>query len=102
MGNIYVQETYLATIEGVTSVSGEGNIYESFTDNKGKLFRNCQKEFGGCTGKIYNDVDNNKAFGWVFAKKVKYEDVDEYYLQEVWVHLYHDVTGTPYYIGGEK
>ena len=101
MGNIYVQETYLATVKGVTSISGEGNIYESFTSDKGKLFKSYQKEFGGCTGKIYRESDN-KAIGWVFSKKVKFEDVDGYYPQEVWVSLYQDVTGTPYFIGDEK
>jgi hypothetical protein len=36
---------------------------------------------------IYIGNKNPKPIGWVFEKKVKYSDVDKYYIQEVWVEI---------------
>jgi len=34
---------------------GESDWYEAFTDDKGKLFRDCQKEHGRCNSKVYTE-----------------------------------------------
>lgn len=69
---IYVQETYV-NLDTDTRY-GESEIYESFSDNVGELFRAFRKENGRCVGKIYVDMPDGKirATGWVF-QKAKYE-----------------------------
>lgn len=64
--------------------------YEPFTDNIGKLFRSYQKEYGKCISYVY--IDNrtggkSRPVGWVFVKKMKYDDCDKYYLHETWITL---------------
>lgn len=56
--------------------------------DKGHFYKMLVREYGRCTGRVY--VDNcGKAspVGWVFQKRMKYEDCDEFYLQETWVHF---------------
>jgi len=57
----------------------------------GEIFRACQREHGRCIGKVFVDrflhSDPPKAIGWVFVKREKYEDVNEYFLHETWVTL---------------
>ena len=74
---------------------GECDWYEPFTDNRGELFRSCQREYGRCTSTIFKDVRSSVAFyppvkrtyfnGWFFEKRRKYEDCDDTYLQGTWV-----------------
>jgi len=61
--------------------------YEPFTDNLGQLFKFLQKEYGRCVSRVYQDAPDRVAdpIGWVFQKRVKYQDCNETYLQEVWV-----------------
>lgn len=68
---------------------GESGLYEPYTDDIGKLFRDYQKEFGRCTSKVYIDEEGkSRAIGWVFQKKQKYSDTGEEYEHAVWVTLY--------------
>ena len=68
---------------------GESDLYEPFTDDTGKLFRSLQREYGKCVSKMYIDTaTGSKSIGWVFEKKVKYQDCNKYYLQETWVELH--------------
>jgi hypothetical protein len=59
----------------------------------GDIFREMVKEHGRCTGKVYVDYLHRDSkygpypVGWVFQKRVKYDDCKETYLQEVWVTL---------------
>ena len=57
--------------------------------NKGELFKTLAKEYGRCTGRMYYDGSDGAAIhiGWVFQKKVQYEDCKETYLQEAWASL---------------
>jgi hypothetical protein len=103
MENIWVKESYFSKAprknedgEGdfERSFMGDSKWHESFTDDKSKLFRNCQKEFGGCTSKIYLNIpmgdgtyDTRDGLGWVFEKRTKYEDCNETYIQEVWCEI---------------
>lgn len=63
------------------------DLYEPSTDNTGKLFRSLQGEYGKCISKMYHD-DYHGSIGWVFEKRVKFTDCDEYYIQETWITLY--------------
>lgn len=78
---------------------GNTEPYEPFTDDIGKLFRSLQREYGRCMGRMYVEP-NNEPIGWVFSKKMQYEDSHEEYVREVWVKL-HDapitVTKEPHY-----
>ena len=77
---------------------GDSELYESFTDDVNRLFKAMQKEYGRCTGKVYIDEGNPtqaRAIGWVFEKRMEYEDAHHhwpkekrFYLQQVWVTLY--------------
>lgn len=91
-----IQETYVNETQGYRF--GDSDWFEPYTDNMGKLFRDLQKEYGRCTGKVYTDtVDGAKQVGWVFEKQMQYEDArpryndygrllkPETYLRAVWV-----------------
>ena len=68
---------------------GEPETFQPFTEDRGKLFRAYQKQYGGCVGKVYQDTPDGEpdAIGWVFRKKDKYEDTGEFFWHEVWVTL---------------
>jgi hypothetical protein len=63
----------------------------------GDIFRCSQREHGRCVGKVY--VDNPESdlqgdaggtaiqCGWIFVKRMKYDDCNETYLMETWVTL---------------
>jgi hypothetical protein len=52
----------------------------------GELFRFSVREHGRCIGRVYVDTDDGTvATGWVFQKRVKYQDDDETYLHETWI-----------------
>lgn len=98
-GNLWICESFVNATEGHRF--GDSEVYETFTGDSGELFRFLRREYGRCTGKVHVDTeDGTKAVGWVFESRLKYEDVDETYLREVWVTL-HDapdtVVRTPHY-----
>lgn len=62
-----------------------------------EVYKTALASFGRCISKMYIDTDaaegernkkpeedKPKHIGWVFEKKTKYEDVDEYYIEETW------------------
>jgi hypothetical protein len=73
---------------------GDSGWYEPWTEDRGKLFRSYQQEFGGCVSMMYRDVRLSReatvvAFGvtvviparwridtcgWVFSRRMRYED----------------------------
>lgn len=86
-GNIWIGETFINQDEGYRF--GDTDPYETWTDDKGRLFRELQKEYGKCMSKVYIDTDKGaKAIGWVFQKRMQYEDAKKYYTREVWVTLH--------------
>jgi len=91
--NLLVSETYLNATEGWGL--GESGVYESFTDNKGTLFRAMQREYGRCISSVYVDGPDGKVMkiGWVFQKNDTYQDTGKEYLREVWVTV-HDAPDT--------
>ena len=80
---------------------GESGWYEPYTEDRGALFRACQRKHGRCIGKVYVDrkvavssdptlpafVLDAVPVGWVFLKRDKYADTHETYLKETWVTL---------------
>lgn len=92
MTNLYAQEEFVNLTKGHRF--GSSDPYETFTDDKGELFRAMQSEYGRCTGKVYVDTDKGaKPVGWVFVSRQPYDDCDETYLREVWVTV-HDAPPT--------
>lgn len=102
MSNIWLKELYFEKREitndaGETDYQrlglGESDWYETFADNVQQLFRSLQKGFGGCVSKIYQDTPmgdgtyREYSLGWVFEKKVKYEDCNKYFIREVWCEI---------------
>lgn len=85
--NLYASETYVDAMAG--HMIGESGWQETFTDSPGELFRCLRGEYGLCTGRMYVDAKTGGAvqIGWVFQKRVRYEDSHETYIREVWVEV---------------
>lgn len=90
---MYISETFVNETKGYRF--GETGPFEAWTDDKGKLFRSLRQEYGRCTGRVYVDTDGKtKPVGWVFEKRMKYEDArgndreQDYYTRSVWVTLH--------------
>lgn len=92
MRNLWISEAFVnATKE---AIFGDSPPYETHTDDIGKLFKSLQREYGKCTGKVYQDPDARR-IGWVFQKRMRYEDAHRdgngrysekaHYIREVWV-----------------
>ncbi len=85
---------------------GEQPIFETRFDKPGDLFRDCVREYGRCTSKIYMDDKDGQSHqvGWTFLKRVPYEDDRrKTWLREVWVTMYaepirKDITQTATYL----
>ena len=86
---MYIEEQYVEYSERFPSGirAGDSGIYEAFTNDTGKLYRTCVKEYGRCIGAVRVDPDGKKV-GWVFVKRTKCLDSSETYLQETWISLY--------------
>lgn len=76
---------------------GGSDLYEPYTDDVGRLFRSLRREYGRCQSSVYIDDADGKStrrIGWVFVKRVQYEDTGtygrpaEFYNRSVWVTLY--------------
>jgi hypothetical protein len=83
-----IRETYVNVTKGYRY--GETEWYEPYTENIGRLFKSLQKEYGRCISKIYIDGYGGQVVGscgWVFQKKIQYEDCKEFYVQETWVEV---------------
>lgn len=95
-----MKETFINQTKGYRF--GDNDWYEPYTDNVGKLFRSLQKEYGRCVSKVYRDTkDKTITCGWVFEKRMKYEDARgndpdrDYYTREVWVEIAKDAEVIP-------
>jgi hypothetical protein len=70
---------------------GESGIFKPFTEDIGELFKSLQSEYGRCISKVYIDIEDKACpIGWVFQKRVKYDDCNETYLRSVWVTLHNE------------
>jgi hypothetical protein len=87
-----IRETFVNETKGYQF--GNSAWYEPYTDNRGRLFRSLQREYGRCVSKVRNEAQGDKAVGWVFQKRMEYEDArqswrkeDRTYVREVWVEV---------------
>lgn len=90
--NLLIQETFANATENY--IGHETEVYETrFSDVKA-LYKSLTSEYGRCTSKMYIDsaAGESKAIGWVFEKRVKYDDSKETFIQQVWVSVH---TATP-------
>lgn len=89
MTNLFVQESYVNVTAGHRL--GESDVFETYTESRGELYRDMQREYGRCTGRVYIDDSNGKnpkAIGWVFQKRQQYDDCNERFLMETWVTVH--------------
>jgi hypothetical protein len=90
---LQIQESFVNVTEGHRY--GDSHWYEPYTADKGALYRALRREYGRCVSRVYIDTDAGaKAIGWVFVKRVEYDDAHRIsdpskrtYLREVWVSL---------------
>lgn len=82
---------------GITQVNkteryglSDTEYHETKYDNTSELYRALVKEYGRCIGRLYVDMkdDSTKHIGWVFVKRMRYDDVPETFLCETWVSIY--------------
>lgn len=87
-GYLWVRETFVNETRGYRF--GETPAYETYTDDLGRLFRDMQREYGRCVSSMYVDKRDGRTVqtGWVFSKRMQYEDCDETYTREVWVEVF--------------
>lgn len=77
--------------DGKTYGLGRLEPFETYFDNLGDLYRNCVEEYGRCIGKVYIGEDTPRAVGWIFVKRMPFEDVPETYLHETWVTVHNSM-----------
>ncbi len=83
----WIRETFVNVDRD--AIFGQGDWIETSSYTLGDLYRSLRAEYGACTGKQYServgkpDVQS----GWVFRKRMKYEDSNDTYIREVWVSV---------------
>src|SRR5262245_42077760 len=92
-----IKEDYVNATEGYGYGDSMIDLADTIFDPEsptliGDIFQASQKEYGRCISKVYVDFKDKTRppiqVGWVFQKRVKYEDSKDTYLREVWVTLY--------------
>ena len=85
---IHIKETYID--RNFDCTYGDSEVYETYTDSIGELFKDLQIQFGRCVSSMYMDKKDGttKKIGWGFEKKNHYTNSDETYMQETWIELH--------------
>ncbi len=91
---IEIREVYLNATTN-TIFGDSGGWIETWTRNRGQLFRSLQRKYGGCTSKMYRDAPGGDAVvvGWIFSRTDHHEGArrpytaDDRYVREVWVEI---------------
>ena len=83
-----ISESFVDATEGCRY--GETDPYEPYWHDDtplSKIFRILQREWGKCVSKVYIDRTDGEVWhiGYVFQRKMRYEDTGEPYIREVWV-----------------
>lgn len=71
----------------------KGYIYNEFTNpldekyTKKQLFTLLMKEYGKPVSKVYIGDNPPIPIGWVFHKRIPYDDCNKYFLAETWVSI---------------
>lgn len=87
---LWIQETFINETKGYQF--GHGPWIDSECETTGELFRQLSREYGRCISKVY--VGEGKPVGWVFEKRMEYDDAyriedkrERVYLRHVWVSV---------------
>ena len=81
---LWIQEEFFNATKGYRF--SQSAPYETAFDDTGKLFRSLQSEYGRCVSRVYvGTKTGTKRIGWVFEKRMRYEDSKGHYTREVWV-----------------
>lgn len=104
MSNLFASASYMNATEGYRI--GDDPPTETFTDDRGELYRHCVKEYGRCISRVY--IGDGIPIGWAFLKRVEYDDARpswpkerRSFLRETWVMLHaapDEVTTTRHYL----
>src|SRR5438874_1511523 len=90
MGKLLVRCVYVNRDKN-SRYSEDPDYVEAFTDSRGRLFLDCQREYGRCVSTMRDERDGDRPCGWVFEKRERYSGRGgrrpETYLRETWVHL---------------
>ena len=87
MSQLWIRETFVNETRGYRF--GESEPYETWTSDIGELYRQMRREYGGCVSKMFRDTaEGVQQVGWVFRKRMQYEDCEETYMREVWVEVF--------------
>ena len=81
---LYVQENWINATKGYSC--GQSEVYQTWCETKGELFKAMQKEYGKCVSKMY--IGDNTHIGWVFEKLEHYTDTNEPYIMQTWVSVH--------------
>jgi hypothetical protein len=78
----------------VRCICGESGLFEPYTFDLKRLFKDMMKEYGRCVSSVYIGDDKPKRIGWVFEKRA-----DKTTRLETWVtfHEKKPVTHTEYF-----
>jgi len=71
MSNLYINVSQ--TNETKHYRINDDEFQETRFDDKSELYRSLVKEYGRCVSKMY--IGEGQQVGWVFEKRVKYDDV---------------------------
>lgn len=71
MSNLFIEVVY--TNETKHYRISDPEFVETRFSNKSELYRSLVKEYGKCVSKVY--IDDGVQIGWVFERRVKYDDV---------------------------
>lgn len=100
-----IHEKYFSREKQIDKNGNEDHILLCYGDgeyeveNLTGLFKDLRNIHGKCISSIYIDNDGEaKKIGWSFLKKAKYNDCNEYYLQETWVTVINDIQTTINYV----
>lgn len=96
---LWITETFVNVDKN--AMFGETPWTETRYERVGDLFKSLRREYGPCQSKMYRDTpEGSKQVGWVFAKRMEYEDAwrmrhlpkeKRTYIREVWI----EVSDTP-------
>jgi hypothetical protein len=88
-GPLMVRVTLLnATQRALFGEWPPGAEFGEYSDLR-SLYKDMKSEWGGRVSKMYRDLKDRDGIqvGWVFTKKMQYEDSKEWYVREAWVEV---------------
>ena len=64
-------------------------IEDPGSPDEGEIYRNYRSEYGRCAGHVYMTTKERDGvpIGWVFVRRVKYDDSGKIFLRTAWVTL---------------